>query len=411
MYAAETEKRLAKEIKVEGFRPGKAPKEMVRKQLGEQAIKKEAFNLAIQLSLAKALAEQKLDILDQSDFKVKENSAERLIFTVNLLVFPEVKLGPYQDLNIKKNSVVVTEAEINEVLGDIVKSRTTLKDVDRPAKLGDRVEVDFEVRDQGVLIEGGKSENHPVILGENKFIPGFEEQLVGLKAGEGKEFSLTAPADYYQKAVAGKELTFHITLKKVNEMAIPKVDDELARMLGRFASKDDLLANIRDGLTLEKEAKEKERLRLALLKQVAEKTKVEIPAVLVEKRLSAMIQGFDNELHQKGMELGLYLAHIKKTQDDLKRDWRGRAEEQVKLDLIAGAIAKEEKLHISDDEVAQELQAVLQQYMASSSPDGGPGPGPEMLQNIDPEQLKNRIRSVLLNEKVFEFLEKQNNLS
>ncbi len=129
---------------------------------------------------------------------------------------------------------------------------------------------------------------------------------------------------------------------------------------------------------------------------------------MVEKRLDAMIQSFDNELHQKGMELGLYLAHIKKTQDDLRREWQGRAEEQVKFDLITRTIAKEEHLKVSDEEVGQELQAVLQQYMVAGGPEGSPGPGPEALQNVDPEQLKNKIRGVLLNEKVFEFLEKHN---
>lgn len=417
LYVAETEKRLAGEIKIKGFRPGKAPKELARKALGEQVIKEEALNLAVQSSLAKVLAKQKLDILDQSDFQIKENLADRLVFTVKLLVFPEVRLGEYRGLSIKRNPVIVTEAEIGEVLSDIVKSRTVLKDVVRPAQLGDRVEVDFEVKDpskgsgQAAVIEGGKSQNHPIVLGEDKFMPGFEAQIVGLKPGETKSFSLKTPVDYYQKAIAGKELDFEVVLKKVQETTAPKIDDKLAKSLGRFASKADLEANVKEGLTLEKEAKEKERVRLAILKEIAGKTKVETPLVLVEGRLDSMIQGFDGELHQKGMELGLYLAHIKKTQDDLRREWQGRAEEQVKFDLITRTIAKEECLKVSDEEVGQELQMVLQQYMAASGSGGEPVPGPEALQNVNPEQLKTRIRSVLLNEKVFEFLEKHTKFS
>ncbi len=413
LYMTEAEKVLGKEIKVEGFRPGKAPKEMIRKKIGEQAIKEEALNLAIQSSLAKALAEQKLDILDQSDFKIKENSTERLMFTVNLLVSPEVKLGEYKNLSIKKNPIMVMDAEISAVFDDIAKSRTVLKDVERPAQIGDRVEVDFEVKDpsmgsgQAAIIEGGKSENHPVVLGEDKFVPGFEAQIVGLRPGEKKNFSLKVPDDYYQKSIAGKNIDFEVVLKRVQEMAKPKVDDELAKSLGKFTSRADLEANIRSGLTLEKEAKEKERMRLTILKEIAGKTKVEMPTMLVEKRLDSMMQGFDNELHQKGMELGLYLAQIKKTQDDLRHEWQKQAEEQVKMDLIVKTIAKDERLKVSDEEVGQELQTVLQQYMLAGG-EGAPGPGPEALQNIDPEQLKNRIHSVLLNEKVFEFLEKHN---
>jgi trigger factor len=418
LYTIEAEKGLAKEIKVEGFRLGKAPKEIVRKKIGEQVIKEEALNLAVQSSLAKALAEQKLDVLDQSDFKIKENSTERLMFTVNLLVVPEVRLGEYKNLSIKKNPVKIMEAEISAVFDDIVKSRTILKDVERPARIGDRVEVDFEVKDptkglgQAAIIEGGKSENHPVVLGEEKFVPGFESRIIGLKPGEKKNFSLKVPGDYYQKSIAGKDIDFEVVLKKVQEMAVPKVDDELAKSLGRFTSKADLETNIRDGLIMEKETKEKERIRLAILKEIAGKTEVETPPALIEKRLDSMTQGFDNELHQKGMELGLYLAHMKKTQDELRRDRRKQAEAQVKFDLIVRTIANEEHLKVSDEEVGQELQTVLQQYMMAGSPDGGGGPtAPEALQNIDPEQLKNRISSVLLNEKVFEFLEKHNKFS
>lgn len=303
---------------------------------------------------------------------------------------------------------MVTEAEIKGILDDIVKSRTVLKEVNRPARLGDRAEVDFEIKDKGAIIDGGKSENHPVVLGEDKFVPGFEAQIIGLKPGERKSFALKMPENYYQKSIAGKELDFDVALKRIQEMTPPKLDDQFVKSLGQFASRADLERNVREGLMLEKEAKEKERVRQAILKEIAGKTEVEISAALIERRLDTMIRGFDDELHQKGMELGLYLAHIKKTQDDLRRDWRARAEEQVKFDLIVKTIAKKERLKVSEEEVDQELQAVLQQYMLSGSPDGGVGPGPEALQNIDPEQLKNKIHGVLLNEKVFEFLEGHN---
>ena len=405
MYTAETEKRLAKEIKVEGFRPGKAPKEIARKKIGEQAIREEALNLAVQASLAKILSKERLDIMEQSELKIKENSADKLIYQIILTVFPEVRLGEYNDLAVKINPVSVNEAEVKNVLQEIVASRAILREVRRPARLGDRVEVDFTVKDHGVLIEGGKSENHPVILGENNFIPGFESQIVGLEAGEKKNFSLKVPTDYYQKSIAGKELDFEVALKRVEEKTVPKLDDDFVKSLGRLGSLKELEGNIKQGLTLEKEAKEKERVRLVILKEIADKTKVETPALLIEKRLDSMIQGLDNELHEKSMELGLYLAHIKKTQDDLRREWRGKAEEQTKMGLVARAIAKEEKIKVSEEEINGELELVLQQYMTRGGPDGGPG-GPEIMQNLDPQQMKNKIHDVLLNEKVFEFLEK-----
>lgn len=406
MYAAETEKRLTKEIKIEGFRPGKAPKEMARKKIGEQTIREEALNLAVQASLAKALAEENFDVMEQADFKIKENSAGKLVYQVRLALFPEIELGDYKDdLAVKINPVLVSEIEIKNVVQDIANSHVVLKETKHPARLGDRVEINFTVKDGGALIEGGKSENHPVILGENKFIPGFEDQIIDLKPGEKKNFSLRVPADYYQKSIAGKELDFEVLVKKVEERTVPRLDDDFAKSLGQFQSLGELMGKIRQGLTLEKEAKEKKRVRLAILKKIADRTKVETPALLIEKKLDSMILVLDEELHGKGMELGLYLAHIKKTQDDLRREWRAKAEEQAKLGLIARAIAKKEHLKVSEKEINGELELALQQYMTRGGPDGGPG-GPEILQNLDPQQMKNKIHDALLNEKVFEFLEK-----
>ncbi|MBI2062665.1 MAG: trigger factor [Candidatus Yanofskybacteria bacterium] len=405
LYALEAEKGLAKEVKVEGFRLGKASKEAIRKKVGEQTIREEALNLAIQSTMAKILSEEKFDVMEQSDFMIKENSADKLIYQIRLTVFPEVKLGDYKGLTVKRNLISVNEVEVKKILQEIVSSRAILKEVKKPAKTGDRVEVDFLVKDAGALIDGGKSENHPLVIGEDKFIPGFEAQIIGLKTGEKKSFSLKIPDDFYQKSIAGKNLDFEIVLKRVEERTVPKLDDSFARSLGQFQMLAELEASIKQGLTLEKEAKEKDRMRLTILNEIADKTKVDVPSMLVEKHLDSMVQGLDNELHEKGMELGLYLAHIKKTQEDLRRDWRNKAEEQVKISLIVRAVGKEERFEVSESEINRELELVLQQYMARGGADGGPG-GQEILQNIDPEQMKSKIHNALLNEKVFEFLEK-----
>jgi len=214
---------------------------------------------------------------------------------------------------------------------------------------------------------------------------------------------LKMPADYHEKSIAGKELNFEVVLKRVEERTLPEINDAFVKSTGRFNNLGELEENIKQGLTLEKEEKEKERMRRAIIEKVAAATTVEIPETLVERQLDAMIQGLDNELHQRGMELGPYLAHLKKTQEDLRKDWKKQAESQVKVSLITKTIAKEEKIDVSEDEIAEELQAVLQQYMT-----GKEGGGMEALQNINPEDLKARIRTVLLNEKVLKFLEEKN---
>lgn len=406
-YAEETEKKLAQEVKLKGFRAGKAPKEMIRKKIGEDQIREEALNLAVQSSLAAVLSEQKLDIIDQADFKILENSKDRLVYRVILMIFPNIKLGGYKEWDIKRHAIDVTDDDIDDVLQNLLKSRITLKETDRAARIGDRVEVDFAIKDKGMIIEGGRSENHPVILGESRFLAGFEDQIAGMKSGENKNFSLKVPDDYYQKSIAGKDLDFEVTVKRVEDRIIPKLNDELAKSLGNFHNLEELRANVKKGLLIEKEEKEKDKVRQEILEKITSKTIVEIPEILIGRRLDAMIREFDSELHQRGMELGPYLAHLKKTEDDLKRDWRPRAESQVKASLVIQTIAKEESLKVSEEEINNELQAVLQQYLIGKQGSGGP----DVFEDINPAELKNKIHNLLLNEKVFDFLEKHNKIS
>ena len=404
LFVEKAEKQLARDVKLEGFRPGKAPKDMVRKAIGEEKLREEALRLAVESSLAEAMASEKLEVLDRVGFEIKENFPEKLIYWATFLIFPELVLGKYEGLGVKRNAVVVSDGEVKKVLDEALKSRTVFNEVKRPAQLGDRVEVDFIIKESGAVIEGGKSENHPVVLGDGKFVPGFEERLVGMEKGGTKHFSLKIPADYYQKTIAGKELDFEVAVKRVEGKTVPKLDDEFAKSLGNFHSLKEVEASINQGLAIEKETKEKDRIRLAILEKIAAVTEVKVPPELIKNRLDAMLRDLDGELHQKGMELGLYLAHIKKTQDELRRDWRPKAELQAKMGLIARTIAKKEELSVGEEEVNRELQIVLQQYIMS----GQGGTGPEALQNIDPEGLKSKIRDALLNEKVFEFLEKKN---
>lgn len=416
-YVDKTEKRLARELKVEGFRPGKAPQEMVRKTVGEEALRQETMETAIRMSLAEVLDREKLDIIDRGDLKIKENPADKLVYQIMLTLFPEVKLGEYKGLVIKRGEISVGDEEVKKVIDDVMRSRATLAEVDRPAQTGDRVEVDFEVKDGGQTIEGGKSQNHPIILGEEKFMPGFENSIVGLKKGETKSFSLTVPKDYYQKTIAGKLLNFEVKVNKVEDRVLPRLDNEFAKSVGRFSSVSELEASIKQGLMAEKEIKERDRARLAILQRVVDESKTELPKLLVERQLDSLISGFDNELHQNGLELGLYLAHIGKTQDQLRTEWRSRAENQVKINLIARAIAQAEKLRVSEDDVETELQAVLQSYLTGRMPGVAPRPdasgptGPEALEKVNTEDLRRQISDAMLSERVFEFLEKNTKFS
>ncbi len=394
-FINETEKGFANELRMEGFRKGKVPRDMMRGQIGEDKIRQESLQMAIESSLSEVLSKEKLDLITQENFSIKENTPEKLLYTVTLVVYPDVKLGEYKGLTLEKGIVEISKEEVAKVLDEVAKSRTVFNVVERPAELGDKVEVDFTIKQDGTVIEGGQSENHPVVLGENKFVVGFEAAVVGMKSGEDKTFNLSIPADYFQKSIAGKQLECHVILKKVEQSTAPVLDDDFAKSLGRFASLSDLEANVQQGLLLEKENKEKERMRLKMVELVAEKSECEIPELLIQQRLESMVSSFDEELHSMGMELGPYLAHIKKTQDDLTKEWRPQALKQVKASLILRAIAKQEQIRVTDEELEEELQIVLQGYTNKKGD----------IKTLDIPTIKNKIHNLLLNEKVFQLLE------
>ena len=402
-YVAQVKDYLTKKARIDGFRPGRAPQEKALSRMDEDKIREESLRVAVESSLSDVLAREDFDVIRQLDFKIKENSSERLIYQTRLLIFPKFILGNYKGLGIKRRKITVTESEVKSAIDELVDLRTVFNEVERPAQKGDRVEVDFTVRYKGEVIEGGRSENHPIILGKGKFVPGFEENLFGMSKGETRHFTLKIPADFYQKSIADKVLDFEVVMKKVEDRVVPKLDDDFAKSLGNFGSLRELMASVKEGLTMEKEIRERDRVRLAILTKIASMTDVEVPRLLVEERLDKMIQDLDSELHQRGLELGLYLAQINKTQDELRRDWRSQAESQVKMDLITKAVAKEEKLRVDEGEVEEELEIILQRYLLSEGKDGA-----ELLREIDTSELKNKIRDTLLNEKVLEFLEKQN---
>ena len=402
-YIAEVEKHLANNLKLEGFRVGKVPPDIARKHLGPEIISQEALTFAVQSSLTEALEKEKLDLIDYptgQDFKIQENSSKKLTYRVVLTVFPEIKLGKYTGLDLKRKESVVNEPEIKKVLHDLQELRTQRHNVDRPAQIGDRVEIDFSITTNGKEIPSGKSQNHPLVLGKDIFIPGFEEQIVCMKANDKKNFSLKVPDDYYQKDISGKEIEIELTVKKIENLVKSNLDNDFAKSLGNFNNLQELEDNIRQGLTLEKEAKEKDKLRIEILNQIVSQSSFSVPQFLVEKRLNSLIQEFDQELHQKGMELGPYLAHIKQTQDGLRKEWRTKAESQVKMSLVARAIGQSEKIKISDEEITQELAVLADNYAKQGIL--------EDLQNTDPQVIKSKIHDLLFNEKVFDFLEKNN---
>ena len=396
-YLRQAENVVGKETKIEGFRKGKVPKDLLRKKVGEDYLLKVALDIALKDSLTKAIEENKLDILKTSNLDIKENSKEGLLYKIDLILFPDVKIGNLEELRVSRKEISVSDEEIDGAIELIRSSRASFAQKDGPVEKGDRVEIDFEVALNGKVLEGGVSKNHPLIIGEGSFIPGFEDNILGTKKGDNKAFSLTAPKDYARKELANKKLDFKLKVNTVQRVTKPELTDDFAKNLGGFNTLEDLRTNVKNGIGQEKKMKEKQRVRLEILSDIDKKSKTEVPNGIVEERLDGMISNFDQDLHRKGMEISLYLAHINKTQDDLRKDWRPEAEKQVRCSTIIRKIARDKNISVSSEEIdrviAQKVQAMILGGQVSKD-------------NIDIEALKENVYSELITEKTLDFLEK-----
>ena len=396
VYIDRAESDLGKDLQVDGFRKGKAPKDLLKKNIDAKLILESALDLAMKDSLAKTIEKERLDVLNVSNLEVKENTSDKLVYKVILTLFPEIKIQDFSKLKVAKRDIKVEQKDVDDTLETIKTTRSILHDKEGVIENGDRVEVDFEVRHDGQILEGGISKNHPLIIGGKNFIPGFEDNLLGMKKDDEKTFSLVAPKDYYVKKIAGQKLDFSVRVNNIKSVELPKIDDEFVKSLGNFKNLNQLVDSVRDGITEEKKLKEKQRVRLEIINHIVKNSSMIIPEILVNQQLDSMIGNLDKDLHTNGMELGLYLAQMGKTQDDLRKEWRDEAEKQVKTVMILHKIAKDNNISVSHEEVDETLSTTVQSMIMKGEVDKA---------NLDMESLRDNISSRITNEKVLDFLE------
>src|SRR3989344_1729303 len=396
-YIDRTESELGRDLQLDGFRKGKAPKDLLKNNLDAKQVLESALDLAMKDSLAKTIEKEKLDVLNVSGLEIKENTPDKLVYRVVLTLFPEIKIRDFSEFKVVRRDIKVDQKDIDNTLETIKTSRSILRDKEGTVQNGDRVEVDFEVRHNGQMLEGGISENHPLIIGGKNFMPGFEDNLLEMNKDEEKTFSLVAPNDYYVKKIAGQKLDFTVRVNNIKSVELPKIDDEFVKNLGGFQNLNQLMGSIKEGITEEKKLKEKQRVRLEIINHIIKNSSAAIPEFLANQQLDSMMSNLDKDLHTKGMELGLYLAQMGKTQDDLRKEWRNEAEKQVKIVMVLHKIAKDNKISASREEVDEALSAAVQSVIMKGEADKA---------NLDMESLRDNISSHIINEKVFDFLEK-----
>ena len=393
---------LAKDVKVAGFRPGKVPRDVIEKRFGKQVLLVEAAEHAVRHSYPKALEKEKVDAIGEPDVNLgKLLEGEELSYTVTTSVMPEVKLKDWKEAVEKVNreaqgkEEAVDETEVENELKRLAEMRAKFVTVSRRAKMGDNVLVDFTVTQGGVIIEGGKSENHPLVLGKGVFIPGFEEQIVGMKEGEEKTFTLSFPAEYHANHLAGKEAEFAVKVRVVQEREVPTIDDAFAKSLGKFENLEKVKEQMKIGMLDEKKTKQKEERRTRILDILVLHSEIDAPDILVEQEMNRMIREFEAQIGQMGFDFQTYLKETKKTEADMRKEWLPQAKKRLAAELVIDSLAKEQEIEVDTKTIEEEMNKTLSYYKNTKDAE----------KNIDMERLYSAVQSKLRNEKILEWLE------
>ena len=348
-------------INVPGFRVGKAPRKIIEKMYGAEVFYEEAVNIILPDAYEAAVKEQELDVVGYPEVELESCTKDGVVFKCTVAVYPEVKLGQYKGLEAPKAEVKVVAADVNARLKEMADRNSRLVSVGRAVKKGDTADIDFEGFDNGVAFDGGKGENFDLEIGSGSFVPGFEEQLIGMKAGEEKDIDITFPENYTPE-LAGKPVVFHVKVNEVKVKEVPALDDEFAKDVSEFDTLKELKADIKKKLTAERTESAQRAFEDVLMAKVAEGVEADVPHEMVELQAEQMTEGFKQQLVSQGIPFDQYLKMTNTTEADFKSQAYGPAEQQVKMDLAVSAIVKAENLEATDDEVEAEMKKVADRY-------------------------------------------------
>lgn len=391
-------KKLARELKVPGFRKGKVPIEVAQKHVDQQKLALDTADNAISKAVASAFLESDIQVLARPEVEVVSYDPDKqLEFTAEADVLPPVKLSNYKKLKLKKpEAVQVKKAEVDEVIARIKRQMATKKAVERPAKEGDEVVIDFVGKKDGVAFDGGSASGHEIVIGSKSFIDGFEEGIIGHKAKDSFSLDLKFPKEYRVDELAGAAVTFDVTLHEVRELVEPEETDEWAAKVGPYTSVEDLRDDIKRELTAQAERNQTEELREEAVKQAVQGSSVEIPSVLRDDQLSSLEQDIRQNLMYQGKSFEGWLKE--QGYDDretwIEKEANAAASERVKTGLVLAELSKQENIQASTDEVAQRTQAMKAQYASK----------PDMVQQLEGADAQRSIANQILTEKTIDRL-------
>ena len=384
----------AKYFNIPGFRKGKAPMNIVEKYYGKEIFYEDAFNEVVPEIYDNELKENNIEAVSKPQIDIVQmEKGKDLIFTAIVQTKPEVKLGKYKGIEVEKVEYNVSDEDVNHELGHMAEKNARLITVeDRPVESGDITVIDFEGFVDGKAFEGGKAEGHELTIGSNTFIPGFEDQIIGMKIDEEKDINVKFPEKYFSEELAGKDAVFKVKLHEIKKKELPAIDDELAKDISEFDTLAELKASIKEKLEKENETRAKYETGDAVIKAVTEKTEIDIPSGMIDAEIENNIKDVENRLSYQGATLEQYLKMMGKTMEEFKNEYKPQAEQTVKQRLVLDAVAIAENINVEEKEIDEKIKEMAERY------------GKKEEEIKDNEQLRNYIKQNSKVDKTIAFL-------
>lgn len=351
------------QVTIPGFRKGKAPRKMIENMYGESVFYDEAFELIFDEVYGPAVDENKLEVVDRPEIEIEEIGAgKNMKFTCEVFVKPDVTLGEYKGVSVKKETTVVTDVEVDARVEEERNKQATETEVEGRAVIeGDTVNLDYAGTVDGVAFEGGTAKDQTLKIGSGSFIPGFEEQMVGMNIGEEKDLQVTFPEQYHAKELAGKAAVFHVKVNSITETQLPALDDDFAKDISEFDTLEEYKADIRAKLEAQAAEHDNNAFTNAVIEKVLENASVEIPDAMIERQIDSMMRDFEYRLMGNGLKLEDFIKYTGSDMKTFRENYRGQAEKSVKAHLVLEAIEKAEAIDATQEQIDKQLEAFAAQ--------------------------------------------------
>ena len=350
-------------VSIPGFRKGRAPRKLIENYYGEGILYEEAFDLVFDEVYGPAVEENKIDVVDHPEIDVQQiGSGKNLQFTCTVYTVPDVKLGEYKGVAVKKEHTLVTDAEVDAKVEEARHKQATQEKVeDRAVREGDTVNLDYAGSIDGVAFAGGTAQGQTLKIGSHTFIPGFEEQMVGMNLGEEKDLQVKFPEDYGASDLAGKDAVFHVKVNEITEEKVPELDDEFAKDISEFDTLDEYRADIRKKLEAEAAARDEDSFTNAVIEKVVSNAEVDIPDAMIERQIDSMVRDFEYRLRAQGLKMEDFMKYTGQDEKQFRDTYREQAEKSVRAHLVLSEIEKAESIQATDEEIDAEIAKLAPQ--------------------------------------------------